>query len=151
MMHAATPWVLALAGLLVALPASAAGVSLQDRPQLIELLREAPPCCVIDARAEKARREKPIAHALAYRQGMSINPSGPVVVIGSSDQQALAVGNTLADRSGAAAVYAVKGGYATWQAVELNRLKSTLPSTFVIPSDTCQQGPALQQLPFDRQ
>jgi hypothetical protein len=135
---------------LPSMQAGAAPVELVDRAQIQAVLESGAPCCVIDARAGKAREHTPIAHALAYRRGMTINPSGPVVVLGDSDKQTLAVGKALADRSGAAKVYAVKGGYATWQAVEQARLKSTLPLSFIIPSDTCQQGPPLQQLRFDR-
>jgi hypothetical protein len=143
-------FVLAAALALPSMPAGAVRLEFVDRAQLQAVLESGAPCCVIDARSEKARKHQPIAHALAYEEGMTLSPAGPVVVVGDSDKQTLAVGKALADRSGAAKVYAVKGGYATWQAVEQARLKSTLPLSFIIPSDTCQQGPPLQQLRFDR-
>lgn len=130
--------------------AGAARFELVDRAQLRAVLDSGAPCCVIDARSAKARKQRPIADALAYQEGMTLSPAGPVVVVADSDARTLSVGKALADRFEAGKVYAVKGGYATWQAVEQERLKSTLPLSFIIPSDTCQQGPPLQQLPFER-
>jgi hypothetical protein len=117
-------FVLAAALALPSMPAGAVRLEFVDRAQLQAVLESGAPCCVIDARSEKARKHQPIAHALAYEEGMTLSPAGPVVVVGDSDKQTLAV--------------------------EQARLKSTLPLSFIIPSDTCQQGPPLQQLRFDR-
>jgi hypothetical protein len=143
-------FILAVALALPSMQAGAAPFGLVDRAQLQALLMTGEPCCMIDARPEQARKHRPIADALAYEEGMTLSPAGPVVVIGDSDKRTLSVGKALANRFGAGKVYAVKGGYAAWQAVERERLKSALPLSFIIPSDTCQQGPPLQQLPFDR-
>ena len=143
-------FILAVALTLPSMQAGAAPFELVERAQLRAVLESGAPCCVIDARPAKARKQRPIADALAYEEGMSLSPAGPVVVVGDSDKRTLAVGKALSDRFAAGKVYAVKGGYATWQAVERERLKATLPLSFIIPSDTCQQGPPLQQLLFDR-
>lgn|SRR5574340_439260 len=130
---------------LAAGPASAA-VTLRDRPALEEFLKTRTPCCVIDARSDKNRQAAPLADTLAYRQGLRINPTGVVVVIADSDARAVEVGEILAASSKAQEVYAVQGGAATWRAVTAGSAFSSLPRSFVIPSNTCEQGTPLQEL-----
>jgi hypothetical protein len=128
-------------------PAWGADVALKERDQIAFLLSANMPCCVIDARAEKARRQEPLPEALVYRKGLRISPTGPVVVIADSDARALGVGRAIARSSGASQVVAVKGGAATWLAAKSSVAGSPgWVSSFVIPRDTCQQGEPLQTL-----
>ena len=81
-----------IAAMWIAAPA-AAEVSLRDKAALEAFLAGDTPCCVIDARSAKNRKSAPLANALAYRNGLKINPTGIVVVIAdtvyASDQRTL--------------------------------------------------------------
>ena len=139
--------------LLAAVPAWAAGVALHDRGQLEAALKRGPPCCVVDARSENLRTKSPLKDAVIYRPGIKIKPTAPVVVIADSDAGALRVGRDLAKASGAKEVLAVRGGIATWRALVPTgaaSAQSTLPYTFIIPKNTCEQGSPLQELKFKR-
>ncbi|MBK8638283.1 MAG: hypothetical protein IPN92_08305 [Chromatiaceae bacterium] len=145
--------VLATALLLVA-PAWGDGVGLYDKAELETAFKQSAPCCVVDARSEATRGARPLADAVIYRLGVRIAPTAAVVVIGDNDVQAMAAGKALAATSGAKDVYAVKGGLATWQALmppAPEAAEGVMPSTFIIPKNTCEHGPPLQELRFDRQ
>lgn len=156
MKRATLPFVrLALSALLlVAVPGAAAGgVTLHDKAQLAAALKQRAPCCVVDARSEPARDKSPLKDAVIYRPGVKVKPTAAVVVIADSDDDALRAGKDLAKTSGAREVLAVKGGMDTWRALrgaETPSGESTMPYTFVIPSNTCEQGKPLQELKFKR-
>ncbi len=128
------------------LAAHAASASLQTDAQLVTLLAQSPQCCVIDARSAQRRNDAELPGALAYREGLRIEPSSAVIVLADDDARALNVAKALAKRS-PHPVYAVKGGYLAWQSVELRLQaqadKAGTKFTFVIPHDTCQQGTPL--------
>lgn len=92
-------FVLAIAAAGLATPGIAGNITLQNKVQLEALLKESSPCCVIDARDEKRRKQNPISSALAYKAGMKINPTSAVVVVADTDERALAVGEALAKSS----------------------------------------------------
>lgn len=134
-----------IAAMWLAAPA-AAEVSLRDKAALEAFLAGDTPCCVIDARSAKNRKSAPLANALAYRNGLKINPTGVVVVIADTDARAVEVGEILAASSKAKDVYAVQGGIATWKASTIAGLFASKPRSFVIPKNTCEQGTPLQEL-----
>lgn len=145
---------IAFAALLLATaPARSAGVSLQDKAQLEAACKRGAPCCVVDARSEITRNQAPLKDAVIYRPGVKIRPTAAVVVIADSDDRALLAGKELAKTSGAREVFAVKGGMTTWRTLvpaESASGESTMPYTFVIPKNTCEQGTPLQELKFKR-
>ena len=98
--------------------AIAAPVGLADRSQVQALLAGGAPSCVIDARSDVERGKLGVAHTLAYRKGMKIKPTGAAVVIADTD---------------ARAQEAAPGGPAGVR-------------SFIIPTNTCEQGPPLQTL-----
>lgn len=128
----------------------AAKAALLDSAQLREVLKKGQPCCVIDARSEGRRKQQPIPFAVIYQEGVKPKPGGFAVVVGDNDPQALAAAQSVAGKSGQDA-YAVKGGYATWRQVQAGGNKSSAgteivaPQRFTIPSNTCEQGKALQE------
>lgn len=136
-----------MTGLLPAPAAGAAGVSALDRDQLAAALREGPPCCVVDARKAGARALRPLKNAVVYRKAMTLDPTAAVVVIADDDEGALRVGEEIARTTNAPRVLAVKGGYPTWQAATAPaQTKTGTVYSFVIPSNTCEQGKPLQHL-----
>jgi hypothetical protein len=131
---------------------AAASVEQVDAAQVRALLAMKSPCCVIDARAASERRKVEIGHALVYRKGLRINPTGVVVVIADSDAKAQAVGQALARTSGATRVVAVKGGASTWLSAQRETIGSAAHApSFIIPRNTCEQGSPLQTLPAERE
>lgn len=140
-------WLL-LAGLLCGAGASAK-VQLLGEAALLRALERQPPCCVIDARPAPQRAALPIADALAYRPGMKIIPSASVVVVADSDAQAMAVARRFDKAYPGQSIIAVQGGQAVWASV-LGAAQSSRAvhgsRSFVIPSNTCEQGPPLQTL-----
>lgn len=136
---------LALVALMAALPVRAE-VSLYDRVQLVVALKSESPCCVVDGRSEAQRRKQPLKDALVWSESLRINPTSAVVVIASQDAAAVSIGKKLETRFAAKKVMAVKGGYATWNAIVSASEGTSMPPTFVIPSNTCEQGKPLQTL-----
>lgn len=128
----------------------AAKAALLDGAHLREVLKKDQPCCVIDARSEGRRKQQPIPFAVTYNEGVKPKPGGYAVVVGDNDPQALTTAQTVSKKSGQD-VYAVKGGYAAWQQVQAGGNKSSAgtgivaPQRFTIPSNTCEQGKALQE------
>lgn len=143
--------VLAVSFALCALPALASPVQTMNRAQLQALLATETPCCVIDARSESERAKLDLAHALLYRADMKINPTGWVIVIADSDERARRVGEALATTNAARHVAVAMGGAQTW--LDAQQILQGGPAgvlSFIIPRNTCEQGPALQVLPARR-
>jgi hypothetical protein len=141
-------------GVLAALMLSAsvqaqAAASLRNEMQLGLALRSSPPCCVIDARAESERKALALDEALVYPEDLRIKPTATVVVVADNDEAALAVAESIAAAHPGSPVLAVEGGVVAWQRV-LARINAEPPGgraiQFVIPKNTCEHGPALQQL-----
>lgn len=145
--HALAAWAGVLCG------AASAEVRLLDEAALLQALGRQPPCCVIDARPPAQRKALPLADALAYRPGMKIVPTASVVVVADSDERAMTVARRFDKAYPGRSIITVHGGQAVWASV----LDSTRSShsvqgsrSFVIPSNTCEQGPPLQTLPRRR-
>lgn len=141
-------------GVLAALMLSAsiqahAAASLRNEMQLGLALRVSPPCCVVDARTAAEREASPLDEALVYRDDLRINPTATVVVVADTDEAALAAADSIAAAHPGSPVLAVEGGVPVWQRV-LARINAEPPGgraiQFVIPKNTCEHGPALQQL-----
>jgi hypothetical protein len=138
-------WLVLLAAATLAMPVWAA-VTLQDRNQIVETLKTAPPCCVIDGRAPAPRLIRPLKDAVIWKKGVRIKPTGTVVVVADDDKTALALGERIGKQFHAETVVAVKGGIDTWREVTALGEEPGMPATFVIPSNTCEQGSPLQTL-----
>lgn len=126
-----------------------ADVRLLDEAGLLQALDRQPPCCVVDGRAPAHRKALPVADALPYRPGMKIHPTATVVVVADSDEQAMNIARRLDRAYPGKSIIAVKGGRAVWASV----LSAGQPShsvqgsrSFVIPSNTCEQGTPLETL-----
>jgi len=139
-----------LAALFFVATAAAAEVALRGSEQLLFALKKVPPCCVIDGRSDEARRQHPLADALPYRPGMTINPTASVVVVAENDRTAMQIGKALAKAHPGKTIIAVKGGVSAWEAVLASTATSTASGAagfdFVIPHNTCETGAPLQQL-----
>ncbi len=141
--------------LLLANPAQAQ-VSLQDKAQLVKALSVKGPCCVIDGRAAASRKLEALDNALPWHADLKINPTATVVVVADSDQDALGIARALARKHPGKAIFAVKGGVATWKATTFALLAGSASGgagglvNFVIPANTCEQGKPLQELRPDR-
>lgn len=127
-----------------------AEVRLLPGATLVEALQALPPCCVIDARSKKSQQREPLAEALSYEEGMKINPTATVVVIGDSESSLLKAAQALDDAYPGSHIVAVKGGAKAWKAT-LSRLEKSKgdgkgPLSFVIPKNTCESGSVIQQL-----
>lgn len=133
--------------------AAHAEASLRDEVDLIESLKRAPPCCVIDARSEAKRAQHALADALVYRAGLRIVPTASVIVVGDDNQKALTIANALAVQHPGKTIYAVRGGVTSWEFVR-KALDKVIASSgaapagvsFVIPHNTCETGEPLQVL-----
>lgn len=140
---------LLMAVMLSASAQAQAVASLRNELQLGLALRVSPPCCVVDARAAAAREASPLDEALVYREDLRINPTATVVVVADTDEAALSVAESIAAAHPGSPVLAVEGGVVAWQRV-LARINAEPPGgrafQFVIPKNTCEHGPALQQL-----
>lgn len=132
-----------------------AQASLRDELELIDALKHAPPCCVIDARSESKRKQHALADALTYRPGLSILPTASVIVVGDDNQGALKVAEGLAKKHPGKPIYAVRGGVIAWEFVRkaLEKMPSAsevgaplVGGSFVIPKNTCESGETLQIL-----
>ncbi|MDD5029471.1 MAG: hypothetical protein PHH58_08240 [Rhodoferax sp.] len=135
--------------------AAQAQASLRDELELIESLKHAPPCCVIDARSAKQRQHPVLADALIYRPGMSIVPTASVIVVGDDNPGALSVAEILAKQHPGKAIFVVRGGVTAWEFVRkaLDKMPASsevgappVGGTFVIPKNTCESGETLQIL-----
>jgi hypothetical protein len=134
--------------------AAHAVVALRGEVELTQALKKEPPCCVIDARGEQQQRKAPLADALRYRADLQIIPTASIIVVADRDQDAVSVGEALAQHHPGKTIYAVKGGVTTW-ALVLKSLEKVTSSqapgmskgiSFVIPHNTCETGAPLQVL-----
>ena len=130
-----------------------AEVALLGSDELSFVLKDSPPCCVIDGRKELNRAQKPLPGALPYRPGLSITPTSIVVVLADSDREALRIAGLFERQHPGKSILAVKGGLPTWQAA--TAAPSSPPAAdgapgatlqFVIPHNTCETGEPLQKL-----
>lgn len=133
----------------LSIPAWASTAVLLDDARLAEVLKKGQPCCVIDARSEGRRKQQPIPFAVAYKEGVQPRSGGFALVVGNNDQHALEVAQRISNKSGQP-VFAVKGGYPTLKQVQSGRSspaepETLMPPSFTIPSNTCEQGQALQE------
>lgn len=152
---ARTHWMaLALSVALLGAASVHAAVALRGAAELTEALKSQPPCCVIDARSEENQRTHPLADALRYRPGLQIIPTASVIVVADRDQEAMNIGAILLKQHPGKAIYAVKGGVATWEFVRKSLEKASSSQapgaapgiSFVIPHITCETGAPLQIL-----
>lgn len=147
-------WLVALAAVLIIAGLAHAEAALRGEAELTQILKRKPPCCVIDARSEERQLRAPLTDALGYRPGLQIIPTASVIVIADSNSEALSVGTILAKQHPGKAIYAVKGGAATWETVRKSLEKVTSSQapgmskgiSFVIPHNTCETGEPLQVL-----
>jgi hypothetical protein len=127
-----------------------ADVEAMDKLQLQFALKASPPCCVIDGRRPESRNRHPLADALPYVEGIKINPTASVVVIGDGDRQAKGIAAALAKAYPGKRIIAVKGGVGVWEAAVASLAKAAAGGAtsyqFVIPKNTCESGTPLQQL-----
>lgn len=127
-----------------------AGISgFVDVKQLREMLSKDQPCCVIDARDEGIRKQQPIPFAITYRDGIKSKAGGYALVVGKTDEQALKIAQKISGNS-EGDVYAVAGGYASWQRAQSADDSAAgdsiiVPHIFTIPKNTCEQGKALHE------
>ena len=129
--------------------ACAGQAALFDGAQLGETMKSGGFCCVIDAREEGRRKQRPIPFAVTYQDGLKLAPGGFAVVVADDDTKALTIAEALAAQAGKP-VYAVKGGYDVWRQTpeglaRASTAQISTPRNFVIPSNTCTQGQPLQE------
>ena len=129
--------------------ACAGQAALFDGAQLSETMKSGGFCCVIDAREEGRRKQRPIPFAVTYHDGLKLAPGGFAVVVADDDTKALTIAEALAAQAGKP-VYAVKGGYDVWRQppeglARAGTAQISTPLNFVIPSNTCTQGQPLQE------
>ncbi len=128
------------------MPATAA--TLADNETITKLLHSPVGVTVIDARNAAERKRRPLKDARIYGSSLSLE-SGTALVVADDDAAALIAAKRIESEHPNALVYAVAGGYAVFerlreQAAEQKSLGTAIPYNFVIPSDTCQTGPALE-------
>lgn len=133
-----------------------AQVTAKDQDQLAAALTTSDPCCVIDGRSSASRKTSPLADALVYRPDLQIKPTAAVVVIADRDRDAMRIGEALALKHPGKPIIVVKGGIKAWQeAARAAQLVAGIhvpgrgSMSFVIPSNTCEQGKPLQELRRD--
>lgn len=120
----------------------------EDHAQLLKRISAGPECCLVDARGELGRMKGAIPFALQASASLKVKAGAFALVVADSDAAALKVAQDIARRSAGDAI-AVKGGYATWTALTQPKGQgsgaATLLRRFTIPSNTCEQGAALQE------
>lgn len=128
-------------------PLRAAETELKDKTQLIDLLKSNQSITVIDGRGPGTRARKPIPFSLIPGE-MNVKFTGVAVVVADNDDKAIALARQLS-LNGKRRIYALRGGYDTWvQAQSASQAEgaesSAASDNFIIPSNTCEQGDALQ-------
>lgn len=122
----------------------AANDLLLDESGLVKLLEKSGEYQLLDARNDLTQRLSVIPFSRKYQKLMPLS-KGLVLVVADSDSEALKIAQDIstAERS----VYAVQGGASVWLRVSANSAPhSTMPSSFVIPMNTCEQGKPLMEL-----
>jgi hypothetical protein len=104
---------------------------------------------LLDARSAEAQRNAPIAFSTRYQSTTPVK-KGLVLIVAATDAEALAIAKSIPvapDRF----VFAVKGGSESWQRVMAKTPASNSVSrSFVIPTNTCEQGKPIQELKRDK-
>jgi rhodanese-related sulfurtransferase len=136
----------ALSLCLLVSPSHAGPGELKDRAELADLLGKKPAVTVIDARGSQERAQKLIPFSLIPGE-MALEFKGVGLVVADSDREALEIARALS-QGGKREVYAVRGGYDTWdQARSSSKVRSvpdlTASKQFTIPSGTCTLGKPL--------
>lgn len=146
-----TPTLVLLISLLASHTACAEAAHLGG-DELSLVLKDSPPCCVIDARKALNRAQAPLPEALPYHPGLSINPTATVVVIAEGDDKALRIARRFEKQHPGQTIVAVKGGLKAWQAASTPAADGTPGATlqFVIPHNTCETGEPLQKLQSEK-
>jgi putative intracellular protease/amidase len=132
-----------------------AQVVAKDQPQLTDALIAGDPCCVIDGRSAADRKKMPLANALVWRPDLEIKPTSAVVVIADQDAEALAIAAAIGSKHPGKTIIAVQGGLIAWKGASTAAAKAVFvpggtSQSFVIPSNTCEQGTPLQKLLRDK-
>lgn len=101
---------------------------------------------VVDARELAERSRAPIPGALD--ESTQLELSGSILVIASSDDEAQISAVAIERRHPGVKAYAVLGGIESLKRIRQDLLQTldddNMPSTYNIPSDTCEQGEPLQ-------
>jgi len=129
--------------LLPSLCLAASGLLL-DESGLTKLVEKSDEYQLLDARNDLAQRLLAIPFSRKYQKLMPIG-KGVVLVVADNDAEALKIAQdiTAAERN----VYAVQGGASAWLRAFANSAPhSTMPGSFVIPMNTCEQGKPLMEL-----
>ncbi len=107
---------------------------------------------VVDVRELADRSRAPIPGA--FEESMELELSGSVLVIASSDDEAQISAVAIERRLPGVKAYAVLGGLESlkWIRQDLPQTlgDDNMPSTYDIPSDTCQPGEPLQTFGEDK-
>lgn len=104
---------------------------------------------LIDARSPEMQQLAPLAFSTRYQLNVVINKA-LVLVVADSDEEALAVVQDIPAATGRT-VYAVKGGFESWQRVAKQASSPASASkSYVIPKNTCEQGKPIQELKRDK-
>lgn len=124
-----------------------------DKRQLVNALKAGQPCCVIDGRGERSRKQQRLDDALPYRPGMQIHPTADVVIVADNDRLARKIATDLDAAYPGHRMIAVRGGVGAWEAALIAASREAASGAppgagfgFVIPKNTCESGSPLQQL-----
>ncbi len=134
--------------LLLLFPVLAFGMDdvLLDEATLSFKLGRAQDYQLLDARSAQAQRDAPIAFSTRYEPNTAVK-GGLVLVVADTDAAASAIAQAIVAGGADRAVFAVKGGYDSWQRVARKSSASTsIAGGFVIPKNTCEQGKPIQEL-----
>lgn len=131
--------------LLACMGCNAVAETLVDGAELVKL-EGAAAWPVVDVRELAERSRSPIPGA--FDDGAELELSGSVLIIGSSDDEAQISAVTIEKNFPGVKAYAVLGGIESLKLIRQDLLQTlgddNMPSTYNIPSDTCQQGEPLQ-------
>jgi hypothetical protein len=101
---------------------------------------------VVDVRELSERSRAPIPGS--FDESAALELTGPILVIASSDDEVQISAVDLERRLAGVKAYAVLGGVESLKRIRQDLLQSqgdeNMPSTYNIPSDTCQPGEPLQ-------
>lgn len=136
--------------LLACLSGNANAETLVDADELVKLKGVAQ-WPVMDVRELTERSRAPIPGAL--EESTELELSGPILVIASSDDEVQISAVAIEKRLPGVKAYAVLGGVESLQRIRQDLLQTlgddNMPSTYNIPSDTCQPGEPLQTFSED--
>ncbi len=131
--------------LFVFLGCNAVAETLVGGAELVKL-KDAAAWPVVDARELADRSRAPVPGALDERTELEL--SGSILVIASSDDEAQTSAVALERRYPGVKAYAVLGGIESLKLIRQDLLQTlgddNMPSTYNIPSDTCETGEPLQ-------